>query len=158
MAENHENPGLEPERFLGYRTVRAGQALERRFREALAPSALSPRQFSVLAVLVERPAITVADLARAVLTTPQSMATLVDGLEERGLVTREAPRSRGVAAPLAATPAGRAALAGAAPAVVTMEEEVFAGLPAGGRGALHHALAYLEERLGVSAPTSGGTA
>jgi len=57
--------------------------LEARFKAALAVFELSPRQFSVLAVLVERPEVTVAEIARAVLTTPQSMAALTEGLEAR---------------------------------------------------------------------------
>jgi DNA-binding MarR family transcriptional regulator len=142
-----EAASLEPEGFLGYRMVRAAQALEQRFKEVLATWRLSPRQFSVLAVLAERSDVTVAELARAVLTTPQSMAALVDGLHERLLVARSGPRLRGVAAPLTITAGGRAALAEASPAILDMEREVFTGLPAERLETLRLVLAHLEERL-----------
>jgi DNA-binding MarR family transcriptional regulator len=142
-----EQAGVEPEGFLGYRLVRVAQGLEARFKAALAVFELSPRQFSVLAVLVERPEVTVAEIARAVLTTPQSMAALTEGLEAQGLVVRGGPRRRGVAAPLAPTAEGRDLVARATPAVLEMEREVFAGLPHDRMQGLRSALAALETRL-----------
>ena len=135
----------DPDQFLGYRIVRLAAALERQFKRDLAATGLTPRQFSVLAVLAQRPSITVADLARAVLTTPQSMAALVDGLERRGLLLRSAARQRGVAAPLAPTPAGLAALAHAAPRIATSERAVFGHLTERQRDALNRVLTELED-------------
>lgn len=136
--------GVDPEDFLGYRIVRLAAALERRFKEDLAPTGLSPRQFSILAVLAHRPSITVADLARAVLTTPQSMAALVEALERRGFVVRSTPRRRGVAAPLALTPAGRAAVDHSAPRIAASETAVFGHLTRQQHAALDHILSALE--------------
>jgi MarR family transcriptional regulator, transcriptional regulator for hemolysin len=82
-----------------------------------------------------------------VLTTPQSMAALVNGLEARGLTARTGPRLRGVAAPLTITDAGRAALRRTSPAIRQMEREVFAGLPDDRIQALRLVRAQLEERL-----------
>ena len=140
-----EPASVYPDQFLGYRVVRLAAALERQFKRDLAATGLTPRQFSVLAVLAQQPSITVADLARAVLTTPQSMAALVEGLEQRGLLLRSAARQRGVAAPLAPTPAGLAALAHAAPRIATSEEAVFGHLTGQQRDALNRILADLED-------------
>jgi len=136
---------IDPDQFLGYRIVRLAAALERQFKRDLAATGLTPRQFSVLAVLAQRPSITVADLARAVLTTPQSMAALVDGLEQRGLLVRSAARQRGVAAPLAPTPAGLAALARAAPRIARSEAAVFGHLTEQQHDALNRVLTDLED-------------
>ncbi|GAA3746132.1 MarR family winged helix-turn-helix transcriptional regulator [Micromonospora maritima] len=102
--------GGPPDEFLEYRLVRLASRLERRFAATLAPTGLSPRQFSVLAVLTESPGVTSAELARAVLTTPQSMGALLDQMESRGLVERTAERGRGRAAPIRVTDAGAALL------------------------------------------------
>lgn len=138
---------VEPEDFLGYRLVRIAQALEARFKRGLSGFGLSPRQFSVLAVLLERPEVTVAELARAVLTTPQSMAALIEGLEARELITRSRPRRRGVAAPLTLTVAGRELVARAGPSVLRMEDAVFAGLTGPQVLQLRGLLGRLEDRL-----------
>ena len=140
-----EPASVDPDQFLGYRVVRLAAALERQFKRDLAATGLTPRQFSVLAVLAQQPSITVADLARAVLTTPQSMAALVDGLERRGLLLRSAARQRGVAAPLAPTPAGLAALAHAAPRIATSEKAVFGHLTGQQHDALDRILTELED-------------
>jgi DNA-binding MarR family transcriptional regulator len=114
---------LRPEDFVEYRLVRLADRLERRFTAALGPGGLSPRQFSVLAVLAAEPGITSADLARAVLTRPQSMHALLDQLQARGLVDRGAQRGRGRAAPVQLTADGRAALSTSAARVVALEAQ-----------------------------------
>lgn len=54
--------------------------------------------------------MTQADLARAVLVRSQSIAPLLDGLEQRGLVRRTGERGRGRRHPVRLTDAGRRAL------------------------------------------------
>ena len=116
------------EEFVEYRLVRLADRLERRFALALEPTGLSPRQFSVLAVLTESPGITNAELARAVLTTPQSMHTLLEQLERRGLVERGPQRGRGRAAPVRPTERGRGLLSLASGRVDALEAETRAWL------------------------------
>lgn len=96
----------DPETFLEYRLVRTGERLRRRFEEALRPHGLTARQFSVLAVLRARPDIVSADLARAVLTTPQSMGALLDQLEGAGYVEPRSRQGKGVRAPTRLSAAG----------------------------------------------------
>ena len=113
-----------PDEFVGYRLVRLAERLERRFAATLAPHGLTPRQFSVLFVLAASPGVTSAELARAVLTTPQGMHALVEQLERRGLVGRDGERGRGRAAPVRLTRAGREVLDRAADGVRALDEQV----------------------------------
>lgn len=105
-----------------YRLIRVADRLRRRFDEALRPHGLTARQFSVLAVLRARPGVTSADLARAVLMTPQSMGALVDQLERAGLVQERPRRGRGVPAPTVLSAAGDETLDTAAATVRVLEE------------------------------------
>ena len=119
---------MTPDDFVEYRLVRLADRLQQRFTAALTPHDLSPRQFSVLAVLAATPGVTSADLARAVLTTPQSMHTLLDQLQNRELVDRGERRGRGRAAAVQPTARGRDLLAAAGERVVELEAETRARL------------------------------
>ncbi|MFI6128077.1 MarR family winged helix-turn-helix transcriptional regulator [Micromonospora sp. NPDC051141] len=141
-------PGLPPDEFLEYRLVRLAGRLERRFASALAPTGLSPRQFSVLAVLTESPGVTSADLARAVLTTPQSMGPLLDQMEARGLVERTAGRGRGRAAPIRVTETGAALLREAARLVDALDDSTRRRLGERDHRELSRLLAILAEHVG----------
>jgi DNA-binding MarR family transcriptional regulator len=143
---------VRPEDFVEYRLVRLADRLERRFTAALGPGGLSPRQFSVLAVLAAEPGITSADLARAVLTRPQSMHALLDQLQARGLVDRGAQRGRGRAAPVRLTADGRAVLSTSAARVVALEAETRARLGETDYRELLHVLDRVEDVIGPAAP------
>ena len=121
-------PPTSADDFVEYRFVQVADHLQRRFRACLEPAGLSPRQFSVLALLADQPAITAADLARGVLVTPQSMRVLLDHLEDRGLLERRGQRRRGLAAPATLTPAGRRALADAVARVRALDAATRAAL------------------------------
>jgi DNA-binding MarR family transcriptional regulator len=145
-------PGtVRPEDFVEYRLVRLAAHLERRFAGALAPSALSPRQFSALAVLAARPGITSAELARAVLTTPQGMHALLEQLQNRGLVERRSDRGRGRAAPLRPTAGGRDLLAAAGAQVGALDAETRDRLGDADHRELVRLLGRLEEVVGLTA-------
>ena len=113
---------MDPERFVEYRLVRLADRLRRRFDDALRPHALTARQFSVLAVLRSRPGVTSAELARAVMMTPQSMSALLDQLEEAGLVQPRPRRGKGVRAPTELTARGDEVLAAAGRSVRDLDE------------------------------------
>lgn len=146
---------LRPQDFVEYRLVRVADQLERRFTAALAPTELTPRQFSVLAVLAGAPEITSAGLARAVLTTPQSMHTLLDQLQARGLVDRGQVRGRGRPALVRLTADGRAALSASGARVVELEGETRARLGEADYAQLVRLLDRVEDIIGVPAPTEG---
>jgi DNA-binding MarR family transcriptional regulator len=63
------------------------QRLRRRLRAVSEPEGLTPSQRSVLSRLDQQPA-TASELAAIERVRPQSMATIVAGLEELGLVQR----------------------------------------------------------------------
>lgn len=75
----------------------------------LASHGLNPIHFGPR-LLDIAPEMTQADLARAVLVRPQSIAPLLDGLEERGLIRRTGDRARGRRNPVQITDQGRRAL------------------------------------------------
>ena len=144
------DPGnVRPEDFVEYRLVRLADQLERRFTAALAPTELSPRQFSVLAVLASTPDVTSAGLARAVLTTPQSMHTLLDQLQSRGLIDRGQVRGRGRPAPVRLTPDGLALLSAASARVTELEDETRARLGEARYHQLVRLLGRVEDVVGV---------
>lgn len=100
----------ELDQILTWSVVRVSRFLGQRFAERLAASGLNPVHFGVLAYLAIEPEMTQADLARAVLVRPQSVASLVDGLETKGLLRRAGGRARGRRNPVQLTDDGRRAL------------------------------------------------
>jgi DNA-binding MarR family transcriptional regulator len=95
---------------LTWNLVRVARFAGQRLAERLAGHGLHPVHFGVLAHLVLAPEMTQADIARAVLQRPQSIAPLLDGLEERGLIRRTGDRARGRRNPVQITDDGRRAL------------------------------------------------
>jgi DNA-binding MarR family transcriptional regulator len=125
---------LAPEEIDGlikWSLIRAARQAEREFTEKLATHGLSPVQFGVLCHLATGEPFTQAQLARAVLTRPQSVSGVVDGLVERGLISREGNRARGRRNPLTLTEPGHALLEQAWPAVQTMNRPEQLGLSKG---------------------------
>ena len=97
--------------------MRTAHVLGLRFGELFAEMDLTPTQFGILRALAVEEGLTQAELARVVLVRPQSIATLVGTLIDRGLVVRDGPGGRGRRAGLALTEAGREALERAWPPV-----------------------------------------
>ena len=74
---------------LGYALRRAEQAVSGLIGAVLQEIDLTVSQYGTLLVLAESPGLSGAQLARMCLVTPQSMATMLAKLTERGLVERE---------------------------------------------------------------------
>jgi DNA-binding MarR family transcriptional regulator len=94
----------------------------------LRPLRLTVPQYACLELLGQRPGLSNAELARGAFVTRQSMNVVLQGLEERGLVTRPAVASRGRELPAALTQAGRDHLHAASAAVRSIEKKMCAGL------------------------------
>lgn len=77
-----------PEIVVPALTLAIGQVL-RRLRAEANPDGLNVSQTAALALLEEKGAMTTADLARAAAMKPQSMGTILTGLEQDGLVARK---------------------------------------------------------------------
>lgn len=104
--------------LLTWTLIRAAHPVERRLTALFAEHGLSPVQFGLLAHLSIGRASTSAQLARDVLIRPQSIAGVVDGLVDRGLVARSGPRTRGRPNPIELSGAGHALLADVWPGVL----------------------------------------
>jgi DNA-binding MarR family transcriptional regulator len=138
---------LIPEEQLGYVLVRAAEQVSKPWLEALRRHGISPRQFSVLAILVQEPALSQGELARRVMVTPQSMSELIATLVEAELLQRsDVPAGR--AANLRVTAKGKALLQRAYPIVKQADGKAFAALSAKER----EQLGQLLRKLLASAP------
>jgi len=89
---------VDPHRHLSYVIAKVGHQLQHRIGRALSTQGITLTQFSALAHISRSPGLSNADLARAMLTTPQATTTLVRRLTDAGLVERP-----GVAPGLAGT-------------------------------------------------------
>ncbi len=110
MAAQSDRIEAELDEVLTWNLVRMARFAGQRLAERLAGHALHPIHFGVLAHLTSAPEMTQADIARAVLQRPQSIAPLLDGLEKRGLIRRTGDRARGRRNPVRITDDGRRAL------------------------------------------------
>lgn len=97
-------------RIITWSIVRAARLTGRRLDERLADHQLNPVTFGILAYLAITSPMTQADLARSVLIRPQSIAAVLEGLEERDLLRRVGPRTRGRRNPIELTNKGRTKL------------------------------------------------
>jgi len=99
--------GKDLDDVLTWNVVRVARFVGNRLADRLAAHDLNPIQFGVLAFLEQDGALTTAAIARSVLLRPQSIAPLLDGLEQRDLIARTATRSRGRPNPARITEDGR---------------------------------------------------
>jgi DNA-binding MarR family transcriptional regulator len=104
MAARGDRTDAGLDEVLTWNLVRVARFAGQRLAERLAGHGLHPVH------LVLAPEMTQADIARAVLQRPQSIAPLLDGLEERGLIRRTGDRARGRRNPVRITDDGRRAL------------------------------------------------
>lgn len=76
--------------FTGYRVRRAEIFMRANFDRTLARKGLRPAEFSLLVLVADNPRVTQAALAAALSIARPNMVGLVDRLEGRGLLRREA--------------------------------------------------------------------
>ena len=84
---------------------RANAVLEVALDAALSSIGLSTAQWGTLGIVHEHPGASGADIARIAIVTPQAVATMLQRLEQAGLITRHPP-SRGRALGTHLTPHG----------------------------------------------------
>ncbi len=79
------------QRVLGYQLAQAALVTDAIFRDQVGgPLELGPVEYTVLTLIAENPGGSLARLARALSVTPPHITALVDRLEARGLVARNA--------------------------------------------------------------------
>jgi DNA-binding MarR family transcriptional regulator len=103
-------------------------ALRPRLIDACSRAGLTSPQYTALTVLRRRPAITSSELARRSLVRPQTMATTIEALLDRGLVTRENDVSHARRMLLYLTDSGSRVIDEVAPLVQELENLVIADL------------------------------
>jgi DNA-binding MarR family transcriptional regulator len=136
-----------------------GRAAMRRLRETHAANGLSPRQFHLLALLHDDGPLGQADLGSLTGTDPSILVTMLNPLEDDGLISRErdsGDRRRHV---VTLTPAGAVHLTRAARAQREAEDELFAGIDDTQREQLRTLLIELQDSLaGAGALLAGSEA
>src|SRR5690348_10235233 len=112
--------------FLLFQAQQAfGTAMENVLRDA---GGLTRSQFGALSVIVRQPGLSSADLARAILVTPQAANLIVAGLESDGLVKKKPSKMHGRILELFATPKGVRNVEAAYPLVIRLEDRIARGL------------------------------
>ncbi|WP_067484918.1 MarR family winged helix-turn-helix transcriptional regulator [Actinomadura hibisca] len=125
--------------------LRAARRMRRHQIDSLAPLGLTPAQARALRVIIRYAPLRMVDLAARLDIVPRSATTLVDALEEAGLVARRPdPANR---RSLLVEPTGAGLDARARMSAVRREaaEELFAPLSAEQRETLHGLLAVLDD-------------
>ena len=118
---------------LGALMYRVSAALRSEITAALAPLNLPFPQYVCMRVLSKNPGWSNADLARATDVTPQSMNTVLQALQDAGLVSRPDTVDSGRARPAQQSPAGAALLKHAVVVGREGEERRLADISAGQR-------------------------
>jgi DNA-binding MarR family transcriptional regulator len=117
-----------PEGRLGYLLVQAHHAFAAAMEDALRDANLSRPQFGTLSVVVAEPGLSSADLARAVMVTPQAVNLLLSGLEREGLVERRAHPTHGRILQIFPTDEGVHRVQTTYPIVIDLENRIAEGL------------------------------
>ncbi len=113
---------------IGYLLKRVQQALRLKMDSELRRLNLSTAQYAALSALEQTPNASNAALARACFVTPQTMIEIVQGLENQGIITRQAHPEHGRIIQTMITPGGRNKLASAHQVVSGIEHQMLSGL------------------------------
>ncbi|MGY1777329.1 MarR family winged helix-turn-helix transcriptional regulator [Geodermatophilus sp. SYSU D00804] len=130
---------------LGELVMRAARTQRRRWRDVLAPWALSPHQARALRVVVLQEGVRLSDLAEALHIAPRSATEVADALQERGLVERTPDPTDRRAVLLRATAGGRRVQGEVDAARRADTRELFARLSAAERAELARLLRAVAE-------------
>jgi DNA-binding MarR family transcriptional regulator len=131
MAARARHVGEEyrgEEGHIGYLLVQAHHAFASAMEAALRSSGLSRAQFGTLSVVVRQPGLSSADLARAVMVTPQAINLLVTSLERDELIERRPHPTHGRILEIHPTNEGIRRLNQAYPAVIELEDRIVADM------------------------------
>jgi DNA-binding MarR family transcriptional regulator len=109
---------------------RAASVQRARIERALAEFAVTPAQFAVLAIVVETPAVSNADIARIEHLAPQTISVIVANLIRRGAVARIPHAVHGRIQQIEATVAGLELFKRCRERVGRMEQRMVADLSA----------------------------
>jgi DNA-binding MarR family transcriptional regulator len=130
-----QTPDMTQERVdldssVGYVLKQAAAALRTAMDAALRPLGLNVPQYACLELLGQRPGLSAAELARGAFVTRQSMHTVLQGLQDRGLLARPSTAPQGRALPTQLTDQGARLLSQASGAIAEVERRMLHALPA----------------------------
>ena len=137
-------PGSLPDIF--NRIGQIEKKLELMKRATTRIAGLTPAQFAVLNTLLEKDAVPFKELAAAIWCTPATMTGIVDTLEKKGLVTRQANPADRRSLLVCLTPAG-ATLQSQVPSMGSLFQNCCAGLNADEARQLSELLSKLDRSL-----------
>src|SRR5436309_3152894 len=137
---------------ISYVIARLERAVRTAINERGRPHELTTLQYTTLSVLGRRGALSNAQLARRAYMTPQSMSEVIDALEQKGLIRRDAHPTHRRVLPARLTPKGRRVLASCERAVDELEDEMLAGLGEHERADLLETMTAAVRALGAGLP------
>jgi DNA-binding MarR family transcriptional regulator len=114
--------------YTGFLLNWVGARSRARFGAALADIGLHPREFGVLTIIAERPAITQQEIVDATQVDSSTMVATLDAFEERGLATRRVHPEDRRKRTVHLTPQGQKLLARATELAGVVGDETFAPL------------------------------
>ena len=120
----------EPNLTASYLIGRIDRILRTRLEDAFAESGLSLQEYTTLFVLMARPGLSNARLARRALITPQAMHKVIRSLEAGGLVERSPSPNGGRVLETTITDAGADLVDGLLERIATVEDQVLGALDA----------------------------
>ena len=127
----------------GYLLARVGSESRRRWAQALLAAGLRPAHFGVLMTLEALPRASQRELGRAIGVDPRNLVAVIDELEERRLIEREASPGDRRRNAVRLTGAGRSRLAELRRRGEAAERELLAPLDSRERTQLHRLLLKL---------------
>jgi DNA-binding MarR family transcriptional regulator len=123
-----------------YLVARLDRLVRSQLSEVLEPFDLTVPQYTLLSVLEHRPGLSNAQLARRSYITAQAMHQVVNGLEDRGLITRRVSPDHGRIQLTELTDEGMALLKACDEEVTRLEERIFGRLGEKGESRLRDLL------------------
>jgi DNA-binding MarR family transcriptional regulator len=138
-------------RSVGFALSTTGYAVAQRFRQALAPLKLEPREFALLRAVGAAEGQTQQAIGERLQIPASRMVAFVDALEGRGLLERRPNLKDRRARALHLTPAGREVLERAFALALAYERDLCAELQGAEREQLLGLLQRIADRLGLPA-------
>lgn len=139
LEERRSSPGLL--------LALLGHVAMRRLREVHTSHGLTPRQFQLLGVLHDHGAFGQRELGLTLGTDPSILVTMLNPLEDAGLISRDRDPQDRRCHVVTLTPAGRKQLTRALRDQRAAEDDLFAGLDQDQREQLRQLLMALEDSL-----------
>jgi DNA-binding MarR family transcriptional regulator len=137
---------------LSYLIGRLDRAIQRQMMARLQVHNLSLSQYIVMSVLLNRPGLSNAQLARRSFVSPQAMNEVIAGLEAADLVTREVDQNHRRVLRATITPRGRKILTQLDGEIGELEEEMLASVPAEDRAQFVEVALQCVHALGAGLP------